>query len=45
MLTNMEYLGHLVSNKNRSKSFKDRTSINVDKTDWIIVKKYARSIN
>lgn len=38
MLTNMEYLGHLVSNKNRSKSFKDRTLINVDKADWIIVK-------
>ena len=38
ILGNMEYLGHLVCNRNRSKSFKDRTLINVPKEDWIIVK-------
>ncbi|NLE06422.1 MAG: recombinase family protein, partial [Crenarchaeota archaeon] len=38
ILGNMEYLGHLVCNRNKSKSFKDRTLINVPKADWIIVK-------
>lgn len=37
ILTNIEYLGHLVSNRNRSKSFKDRTLTNVPKEEWIIV--------
>lgn len=40
ILGNMEYLDHLVSNRNRSKSFNDRTFANVPKEDWIIVKKY-----
>lgn len=31
ILTNIEYLGHLVCNRNTSKSFKDRTLINVPK--------------
>src|SRR5690554_4394867 len=38
ILTNIEYLGHLVCNRNTSKSFKDRTLINVPKENWIIVK-------
>lgn len=38
ILTNIEYLGHLVCNRNTSKSFKDRTLINVPKEDWIIIK-------
>jgi len=38
ILMNIEYLGHLVCNRNTSKSFKDRTLINVPKEDWIIVR-------
>jgi len=38
ILTNIEYLGHLVCNRNTSKSFKDRTLINVPKENWIIIK-------
>lgn len=38
ILTNIEYLGHLVCNRNTSKSFKDRTLVNVPKEDWIIIK-------
>jgi DNA invertase Pin-like site-specific DNA recombinase len=38
ILTNIEYLGHLVCNRNTSKSFKDRTLINVPKEDWIIIR-------
>ena len=34
MPTNMEYLGHFVSEKNSYKSFKDRTLTNVDKVDY-----------
>ena len=37
ILENIEYLGHLVCNRNKSKSFKDRTLINLPKEDWIIV--------
>lgn len=38
ILMNIEYLGHLVCNRNTSKSFKDRTLVNVPKEDWIIIK-------
>ena len=38
ILMNIEYLGHLVCNRNTSKSFKDRTLINVPKEDWIIIR-------
>lgn len=38
ILENIEYLGHLVCNRNKSKSFKDRTLINIPKEDWIIVR-------
>lgn len=36
-LTNIEYLGHLVCNRNTSKSYKDRTLVNVSKEDWPLV--------
>lgn len=38
IIINEEYLGHLVCNKNTSKSFKDRKLIAVPKDQWIITR-------
>lgn len=38
IIINQEYLGHLVCNKNTSKSFKDRKLIAIPKDQWIITR-------
>lgn len=38
ILKNREYLGHIICNKNTSKSFKDRSLIKLPKDEWIEVK-------
>ncbi len=44
ILKNREYLGHIVCNKNTSKSFKDRSLIKLPKDEWIEVKNMHESI-
>lgn len=38
ILKNREYLGHIICNKNASKSYKDRSLIKLPKDEWIEVK-------
>ena len=38
ILENQVYLGHMVSHKTQTKSFKNRKLVAVPKEDWIVVK-------
>lgn len=44
ILKNREYLGHIICNKNTSKSFKDRSLIKLPRDEWIEVKNKHEAI-
>ena len=44
ILENQVYLGHMVSHKTQTKSFKNRKLVAVPKEDWIVVKNTHEAI-
>src|SRR5690625_7196503 len=44
ILENQVYLGHMVSHKTQTKSFKNKKLVKVPKEDWIIVRNTHKAI-